>query len=125
MICGTFFLVLDFLMNLGRFQAFFLHYFGLRKTVVLDRACSVFYAAKFKKVKNTGDLTYSLYDCVLTPRKLPIILAILLHKIPTTRNFLQMTVMWYIFLGSNLLFLSYHGIFLCLSTFKTCCSFKI
>ena len=27
--------------------------------VVLGRARSVFYAAKFKKVKNTGDLTYS------------------------------------------------------------------
>ena len=33
--------------------------------VVLGRGRSVFYTAKFKKVKNTGDLTYSLINCAL------------------------------------------------------------
>ena len=33
--------------------------------VVLGRARSLFYAAKFKKVINTGDLTFSLNNCAL------------------------------------------------------------
>ena len=33
--------------------------------VVLGRAYSIFYAAKLKKVKNTGDLTYSLKNRAL------------------------------------------------------------
>ena len=41
-----------------------LHYFAL-EIVVLGRFLSAFYAAKFKNVKNTGDLTYSQNNCAL------------------------------------------------------------
>ena len=53
--------------------------------MVLGRAHSAFYAAKFKRIKNTGDLTYSKSYCALGIRSVNLLKSV--NKEVQTTNF--------------------------------------